>query len=43
MTRAAGIELADSKRAKGMAAVCLDLTGDGFADFYVANDGEANQ
>ena len=43
VTRAAGIRLADGKRAKGMAAVCLDLTGDGFADIYVANDGEANQ
>ena len=29
--------------ARGLGVVCLDLTGDGWADFYVANDGEANQ
>ncbi len=28
--------------ARGLGVVCLDLTGDGWADFYVANDGEAN-
>lgn len=28
---------------RGLGVVCLDLTGDGWADFYVANDGEANQ
>ena len=27
---------------RGLGVVCLDLTGDGWADFYVANDGEAN-
>ncbi|MBC8229788.1 CRTAC1 family protein [bacterium] len=27
----------------GLGLVCLDLTGDGWIDFYVANDGEANQ
>ena len=27
---------------RGLGAVCLDLTGDGWADFFVANDGEAN-
>ena len=43
VTREAGIRLADGKRAKGLGAVCLDLTGDGFADIYVVNDGEANQ
>ncbi len=43
VTRASGIGLADGRRAKGMAAVCLDLNGDGLADIYVANDGEANQ
>ena len=43
VTRPAGIRLTDGKRAKGLAAVCLDLTDDGFADIYVANDGEANQ
>lgn len=28
---------------RGLGVVCLDLTSDGWADFYVANDGEANQ
>lgn len=28
---------------RGLGVVCLDLTGDGWSDFYVANDGEANQ
>ena len=28
---------------RGLGVVCLDLTGDGWPDFYVANDGEANQ
>ena len=28
---------------RGLGVVCLDLTGDGWMDFYVANDGEANQ
>ena len=28
---------------RGLGVVCLDLTRDGWADFYVANDGEANQ
>ena len=28
---------------RGLGVVCLDLTDDGWADFYVANDGEANQ
>lgn len=28
---------------RGLGVVCLDLTGDGWVDFYVANDGEANQ
>ena len=27
---------------RGLGVVCLDLTGDGWADFYIANDGEAN-
>lgn len=27
---------------RGLGVVCLDLTGDGWVDFYVANDGEAN-
>ncbi len=29
--------------APGLGVVCSDLTGDGLVDFYVANDGEANQ
>lgn len=33
----------DGVRAKGLGVVCVDLTGDGRLDFYVANDGEANQ
>jgi len=28
---------------RGLGVVCLDLTGDGWVDFYIANDGEANQ
>ena len=28
---------------RGLGVVCLDLTNDGWPDFYVANDGEANQ
>ena len=28
---------------RGLGVVCLDLTADGWVDFYVANDGEANQ
>ena len=28
---------------KGLGVVCADLTGDGWVDFYVANDGEVNQ
>ena len=28
---------------RGLGVVCLDLTDDGWSDFYVANDGEANQ
>ncbi len=28
---------------RGLGVVCLDLTGDGWVDFYVANDGEVNQ
>ena len=27
---------------RGLGVVCLDLTGDGWADFFVANDGKAN-
>ncbi len=27
---------------RGLGVVCLDLTGDSWADFFVANDGEAN-
>jgi hypothetical protein len=30
-------------QAPGLGVVCADFTGDGLPDFYVANDGEANQ
>lgn len=30
-------------RAPGLGVLCQDFTGDGLLDFYVANDGEANQ
>ena len=40
VTRQAGIA---AMPGRGLGVVCLDLTGDGWADFYVANDGEANQ
>ncbi len=44
VTAAAGVLMPEGgKRAKGLGVVCTDLTGDGWADFYVANDGEANQ
>jgi len=32
-----------SMRAPGLGVVCLDLNADGRLDFYVANDGKANQ
>ena len=31
------------KPARGLGVVCADFTDDGLIDFYVANDGEANQ
>ena len=40
VTGPAGIAVAPGR---GLGVVCLDLTGDGWLDFYVANDGEANQ
>ena len=44
VTADAGLRLAGGgKRAKGLGVICLDLTDDGWVDFYVANDGEANQ
>ena len=39
VTQQAGIAIVSGR---GLGVVCLDLTGDGWADFYVANDGEAN-
>lgn len=39
VTRQAGIA---ETSGRGLGVVCLDLTGDGWADFYVSNDGEAN-
>lgn len=41
--RAGIVGAAGGERAKGLGVVCVDLTGDGRPDFYVANDGEANQ
>ena len=40
VTQQAGIA---ARAGRGLGVVCLDLTGDGWADFFVANDGEANQ
>ena len=40
VSRSSGIGRID---APGLGVVCSDLTGDGLVDFYVANDGEANQ
>jgi hypothetical protein len=39
VTRSSGIA---SERLPGLGVVCSDFTGDGRMDFYVANDGEAN-
>ena len=39
VTAAAGINLPG----KGLGVVCVDLTGDGWVDIFVANDGEMNQ
>ncbi len=39
VTRPAGIA---AERLPGLGVVCSDFTGDGRIDFYVANDGEAN-
>jgi hypothetical protein len=39
VSRTAGIT---SVRLPGLGVVCSDFTGDGLMDFYVANDGEAN-
>ncbi len=40
VTQQAGIA---AMSGRGLGVVCLDLTGDGWVDFYVANDGEVNQ
>jgi len=39
VTREVGIDAPG----KGLGTVCADVTRDGFVDFYIANDGEANQ
>jgi hypothetical protein len=39
VTRASGVS---SERLPGLGVVCSDFNGDGRMDFYVANDGEAN-
>ena len=39
VTQQAGIS---AMPGRGLGVVCLDLTGDGWADYFVANDGEAN-
>ena len=44
VTTSAGLRWVDGgRKAKGLGVVCVDLSGDGLLDFYVANDGEANQ
>jgi hypothetical protein len=44
VTQDAGVVLPErGLRAKGLGVICSDLTDDGLLDFYVANDGEANQ
>jgi hypothetical protein len=44
VTAEAGLILPDGGRAaRGLGVVCVDLSGDGLPDFYVANDGEPNQ
>lgn len=43
VTERAALRLTHPEQGKGLGVVCLDLTGDGWVDFYVANDGEANQ
>ena len=40
VTRRAGIY---GVEAPGLGIICADFTGDGVLDFYIANDGEANQ
>jgi hypothetical protein len=37
------VEAGITSPARGLGVVCVDLTGDGWVDFYAANDGEANQ
>jgi hypothetical protein len=43
VTAEAGLVLSDGGgRARGLGVLCVDLTGDGRSDIFVANDGEAN-
>jgi len=42
-TAAAGLKFSEGgKTAKGLGVLCIDLSGDDWPDFYVANDGEPN-
>jgi len=44
VTTDAGLTLPDGgDRSRGLGVLCVDLTRDGLADIYVANDGESNQ
>ncbi|MDH3592143.1 MAG: CRTAC1 family protein, partial [Planctomycetota bacterium] len=44
VTESAGLKMPQGgERARGLGVACVDLTGDGWADLYVANDAESNQ